>query len=98
MVCSECGGEELSELGGEESSEQSERFLRRAEFKRRIGVKSDATLFTWERTLKGFPQRRRIGPNAVGWLLSEVLEYLRSRPVGPGRRPFKAIEVRHRGS
>ena len=71
-----------------------ERMLRRPEFKRMLGVTSDATLLTWERTIPGFPQRRRIGPNSVGWLLSEVLDYLRACPVERGRRPEEAIETR----
>ena len=59
-----------------------------------LGVTSDATLLTWERTIPGFPQRRRIGPNSVGWLLSEVLKYLQSCPAEIGRTPVNAIEAR----
>ena len=70
-----------------------ERMIRRAEFKLMLGVTSDATLLTWERTIPGFPQRRRIGPNSVGWLLSEVLEHLRLCPAEIGRTPAKAIEA-----
>ena len=73
-----------------------ERMVRRGEFKLMLGVTSDATLLTWERAIPGFPQRRRIGPNSVGWLLSEVLEYLRSCPAERGRRPVKAIEAQGR--
>ena len=61
--------------------------------KRAVGCKSDATLLNWEKTIPGFPQRRKIGPNTIGWLLSEAVEYLRSCPVERGRRPGKAIEV-----
>lgn len=27
-----------------------------------------------------FPKRRRLGPNAVGWLEEEVIDWVRSRP------------------
>ena len=36
----------------------------------------------WRLEAKGdFPARRQIGPGAVGWLASEVDEWLRSRPI-----------------
>ena len=80
------------QTGSDIDTELGERMIRRAEFKRMFGVTSDVTLLTWERTITGFPQRRRIGPNTVGWLLSEVLEYLRSCPA-VGRVPIEAIEA-----
>ena len=70
-----------------------EQMLRAPAMKRAVGCKSDATLLTWEKTIPGFPQRRKIGPNSVGWLASEVLQFLRSCPVERGRRPDKAIEA-----
>ena len=30
-----------------------------------------------------YPQRIQLGPNRVGWIEDEVLEWLRSRPRGP---------------
>ena len=40
----------------------------------------------WRLEAKGeFPPRRQIGPGAVGWLASEVEDWLRSRPVVPQR-------------
>jgi prophage regulatory protein len=53
------------------------RFLREPEVLKRIGV-SDVTLWRWQR--KGlFPNRRRLGPNAVGWLEEEVDEWCNMR-------------------
>lgn len=57
------------------------RFLREPEVLKRIGV-SDVTLWRWQR--KGlFPNRRRLGPNAVGWLEEEVDEWCKQRPSAP---------------
>ena len=73
-----------------------EQVLRTPAMKRALGCKSATTLATWEKTIPGFPQRRRIGPNTVGWLASEVLEFLRLCPAEGGRRPAEAIEARRR--
>jgi prophage regulatory protein len=54
----------------QEAPEQPERLLRLSEVRHRVGL-SRATLWRWERVGK-FPKRRRIGPNTVGWLKSEV--------------------------
>ena len=44
---------------------------------------SRVTLWRWEH--KGlFPARRQIGPRRVGWLQSEVDEWLASRPKANG--------------
>ena len=32
------------------------------------------------------PRRRQIGPRAVGWLLSELIGWVKSRPAVPGGR------------
>ena len=46
----------------------------------------------WEMERRGeFPRRRLIGKNAVGWLESELLDWLRSRVQGGGRVPHEAI-------
>jgi len=43
----------------------------------------------WRKEKAGaFPRRRRLGPNSVAWLLSEVQAWLRSREVvAVGRKP-----------
>lgn len=41
-----------------------------------------------------FPARRRIGPNSVGWLESEVVEWMRTRAAEPGMKPAIALEAK----
>jgi prophage regulatory protein len=36
-----------------------------------------------------FPQRLQLGQNRVGWRLSDIEEWIRSRPVAPLRRKRK---------
>ena len=49
------------------------RYLRQPEVLARVGV-SWMTILRWER--KGiFPARRRLGPNTVAWLESEIAEW-----------------------
>lgn len=56
-----------------------ERMLRLPEVVERTGL-SQTTL--WRRERDGeFPKRRRLGPNAVGWMESEVNEWFRGLPV-----------------
>ncbi len=48
-----------------------------------LGV-SRVTLWRWERDGL-LPPKRVLGPNTVGWLEFEILEWLESRPTGsPG--------------
>lgn len=62
-----------------------ERFLDFDAVHDRTGL-SRATI--WRREKSGdFPQRRLITANRIGWLESEIVEWLESRPVGIGRRP-----------
>jgi prophage regulatory protein len=49
-----------------------------------IGV-SNTTLWRLERQGK-FPARRRISPRLVGWLQSDVLTWLNSRPQVEGKQ------------
>ncbi len=42
---------------------------------------SRSSLWRYERDSR-FPRRLRLGPNAVGWLESEIEEWLKSRPRG----------------
>lgn len=57
------------------------KILRIAEVAEMLGV-SRVTLWRWER--QGYlPPKRIIGPNTVGWLESEILAWLESRPTAP---------------
>jgi len=56
------------------------RILREPDVRRRTGV-SRVTRWRWER--KGiFPQRLRLGKNAIGWREDEVEEWIATRPRG----------------
>ena len=54
-----------------------DKFLRKPDV-RKITNLSDATIYRLEKEGK-FPARRIIGKRAVGWLESEVIEWLESR-------------------
>lgn len=54
--------------------------IRKPEVRKITGL-SDTTIWRLERAKK-FPQRRRLSSSACGWLLSEVLVWVRSRPAG----------------
>jgi prophage regulatory protein len=57
----------------------AERVLRTAEVQARTGLGRTSV---WRREKDGtFPRRRLIGGGIVGWLESEVDEWIRSRPV-----------------
>ena len=56
-----------------------ERVIRRKELTEMVGISSTQC---WRLEKAGlFPARRQISPGLVGWLESEVIEYLRTRPV-----------------
>lgn len=60
-----------------------DRLLRIDEVMERVGG-SRSSIYRWEKVGR-FPARRRIGSQAVGWLASEIEEWIASRPVGgPG--------------
>ena len=65
----------------------SDRILREREVLRMLG-KNDGggrtTLWRWERA-GIFPRRRKLSGRSVGWLLSEVLEWMKTRPQAGGR-------------
>jgi len=61
------------------SENATERYLRAADLPAVTGL-STATLWRLERRGE-FPGRRRVSPRCVGWLASEVEEWLRSRPL-----------------
>ncbi len=50
----------------------------------------------WRLESRGdFPRRRRLGPQAVGWLLHEVEEWIATRaPVKPARGSASATRAR----
>ena len=58
----------------------TDRILREPDVARMTGL-GRTTRYEAERR-GDFPRRRRITRNAVGWLESEILEWLRSRGVG----------------
>ena len=55
------------------------KFIRLREVEERTGL-SDTTIWRYERA-GNFPQRRRLGPNAVAWLEDEVDAWAQSRRV-----------------
>ena len=56
-----------------------DRLLRQAEVMRMTGLSRTGI---WELERRGeFPRRRRVGARNVAWLESELLEWMRSRPV-----------------
>ena len=59
----------------------SDRILRLPEVLARTGL-ARTTLWRMERRGE-FPARRQITGNTVGWLESEVSEWIESRPVAP---------------
>jgi prophage regulatory protein len=46
-----------------------------------LGI-SRRCLVQWEASGQ-FPRRRQLGPHSVGWLASDVLDWLTSRPFAP---------------
>jgi prophage regulatory protein len=54
----------------------NEEVLRKPQI-RKIVKASDATIWRWEKAGK-FPKRIKIGPNSVGWLKSEIDEWLQN--------------------
>ena len=56
---------------------EPERFLREREVKARTGL-SRTTRWRLEQT-GDFPRRRRLSPNSVGWLASEMETWMRGR-------------------
>lgn len=56
----------------------TERIIRRTEILALTGL-SPSTLDRLERRGE-FPRRRRLGPNAIGWLSSEIEAWIAGRP------------------
>jgi prophage regulatory protein len=59
-----------------------DRFVREPECRERTGL-SRSTRWRLERA-GNFPERRHLGPNACGWLESEIDEWIRSRSANAG--------------
>lgn len=57
--------------------EKVERILRKPEIFNRIPA-ADCTIWRWEKSGQ-FPQRIRLGGNSVGWLESEINEWMRKK-------------------
>jgi predicted DNA-binding transcriptional regulator AlpA len=72
------------------SNKQPEKILTRPEVVERVGV-SYVTLWTWMQEGK-FPLSRGLGGNRgkIGWLESEISEWIRSRPVRQYGKKSKA--------
>ena len=71
-----------------------DRILREPEVARLTGL-GRTTRYLLERS-GSFPRRRKISHNAVGWIESEVLKWLRSREVGAAPPPVMAGRVGRR--
>lgn len=70
----------------------AERVIREAERKRRTGLSPS----TWRRLERAglVPKRRRIGRRAVGWLETELLEWLREVDVADERQDASTVSER----
>ena len=58
---------------------KEDRFIREKTVLKLIGDKGRTTLWRWEKNGQ-FPRRRKLGGRSVGWLVSEVAEWIASRP------------------
>ena len=56
-----------------------DRYVRAPELTRKTGL-SLSTIWRLEQD-EQFPRRRALGPNSVGWLESEISNWLNSRPI-----------------
>lgn len=61
----------------------STRILRAAELAECLGI-SRVTLWRWEREGR-IPPKRIVGPNVIGWLESEIDEWMASLPTAAPR-------------
>lgn len=70
-----------------EEGSQMDRFIREPECRLRTGL---ARSTRWALERRGlFPKRRRLARNAVGWLESELLEWMKSRAAGSEHPPLR---------
>jgi prophage regulatory protein len=59
--------------------QRQERYLSLRQVREMIGV-SSTTLWRWQRQGQ-FPPRRILGQGRVGWLESEIIEWMKTRPA-----------------
>lgn len=59
--------------------ENSDSIIRKSEVRKITGL-SDTTIWRLEKS-KNFPQRRRLSASACGWLMSEIINWAKTRPV-----------------
>ncbi len=69
--------------------QESDEIVRKPQVKKITGL-SDTTIWRLEKANK-FPKRRRLSSTACGWLLSEVLDWVRSRPEVEGGQNAQSI-------
>lgn len=67
------------DTGTNSTTHVSERVLTRPMLQKRLGGRGKSTVYRW--ISEGIlPPPRRIGPGSVGWLESEINQWLRDRP------------------
>jgi prophage regulatory protein len=54
------------------------RIVRLPEVQSMIGIRSRATLLTWEKEGR-FPKRLRIGKRSMGWLLKDIEDWIEKK-------------------
>ena len=72
------------------SSQHPERFLRMPDVMKLLGL-SKPTIYRHMKTIPTFPRPRKIGPRCIGWLESEVVDYMKNLPKATGK-PAKGVE------
>jgi prophage regulatory protein len=65
-------------IGMNSTPHVSEQIVTRQELQKRLR-KGKSTLYRWIQN-GDFPAPRRLGPGSVGWLESEINQWIRSRP------------------
>lgn len=70
---------QMSARAGAPEASLQDRYITESECHRMSGL---PRVTRWRMEKRGeFPQRRRLSPNRVGWLASEVFAWMESRPV-----------------
>lgn len=64
-----------------ETEHNDSRILRPQEAARFLGV-GRSTLYFWCRQNPDFPRPRKLGSRAAGWVMSDLLDWVASRPAG----------------
>lgn len=58
----------------------NDQIIRQSKVREMTGL-SRSSIYRLEKSDTDFPKRRQISPGSVGWLLSEVLAWIESRPL-----------------